>query len=93
MAAKFGFGNYQYELVEGWPDLPNIGVASDVAVDSSGRVYIAYRAWPYPEVPGGAVLVFDENGKLLETWGEDLYATPPAISSPPSGRGCPALRL
>ena len=76
MAAKFGFGDYRYELVEGWPNLTAAGVASDIALDSSGRAYIAWREWPYPDVTGGAVLIFDENGKLLETWGEDLYTTP-----------------
>ena len=76
MVAKFGFGDYRYELVEGWPNLTAAGVASDIALDSSGRAYIAWREWPYPDVTGGAVLIFDENGKLLETWGEDLYTTP-----------------
>ena len=28
------------------------------------------------DLDGGAVLVFDRDGKLLETWGEDLYTTP-----------------
>lgn len=76
MAVKFGIGDYQYELVEGWPALPKPGVASDVVLDSYGRAYIAYRAWPHPEIPGGAILVFDENGSLLDTWGEGIYTTP-----------------
>jgi DNA-binding beta-propeller fold protein YncE len=76
MTATFGFGNYRYELVEEWAELPKQCVASDVAVDSHGKTYVAIREWPYPDVTGGAVLVFDTNGKLLDTWGEDLYATP-----------------
>jgi len=76
MTVTFGVGDYQYELVEGWPELPKRCVASDVAVDSQGKAYVAIREWPYPDVAGGAVLVFDINGKLLETWGEDLYETP-----------------
>ena len=76
MAVKVGFGNYQYELVEGWPDLPTKGVSSDVAVDSAGRAYIAQREWPYPDVTGGVVFVLDKNGILVNTWGEGLYTTP-----------------
>ena len=76
MAAEFGFGNYRYQLIEGWPELPKQCVASDIAVDSQGKAYVAVRNWPYPEVTGGAVLVFDRDGKLLESWGEELYTTP-----------------
>ena len=79
MTTKVGFGNYQYQLVEGWPKLPRKGVASDVALDSQGRAYVALREWPYPEVSGGAVLVFDKDGNLRESWGEDLYTTPHGI--------------
>ena len=31
MANKFGTGDYQYELVEGWGQWPIDGVASDIA--------------------------------------------------------------
>ena len=79
MTTKVGFGNYQYQLVEGWPKLPRKGVASDVALDAQGRAYVALREWPYPEVSGGAVLVFDKDGNLRESWGEDLYTTPHGI--------------
>ena len=79
MTTKVGFGNYQYQLVEGWPRLPRKGVASDVAIDSKGMAYVALREWPYPEVSGGAVLVFDTDGNLRESWGEDLYTTPHGI--------------
>ena len=79
MTTKVGFGNYQYQLVKGWPKLPRKGVASDVALDSQGRAYVALREWPYPEVSGGAVLVFDKDGNLRESWGEDLYTTPHGI--------------
>lgn len=79
MAARFGFGNYQYELVEGWPSMARKGVASDVAIDSQGHAYVALRDAPFPEVMSGAILVFDRDGKLLETWGDDLYTTPHGI--------------
>ena len=79
MTTKVGFGNYQYQLVERWPKLPRKGVASDVAIDSKGMAYVALREWPYPEASGGAVLVFDKDGNLRESWGEDLYTTPHGI--------------
>ena len=79
MTVRVGFGSYQYQLVEGWPTLPRKGVASDVALDSRGWAYVALREWPYPEVSGGAVLVFDKDGNHRESWGEDLYATPHGI--------------
>ena len=42
MPDRFGSGKYQYELVKGWGDSwPVEGVASDVATDWNGQVYIA----------------------------------------------------
>ena len=44
MSGRFGSGNYQFELVKGWGDSwPVEGVASDVATDSNGKLYIAVR--------------------------------------------------
>jgi streptogramin lyase len=79
MAVRFGFGNYNYQLVEGWPQMPRQGIASDVALDSRGRAYIALREPGYPDITGGAVLVFDKDGKYIESWGEDLYTSPHGI--------------
>jgi hypothetical protein len=75
MTTKGGFEGYQCELVVGWPRLPRSGVASDDAIGSRGRAYAALRERPSPEVSGGAILVFDNNGDLLEFWGDDLYTT------------------
>ena len=45
--ATFGTGNYQYEVVEGWGMIPQLGlvsgVACDVTVDHYDRVYILDR--------------------------------------------------
>jgi DNA-binding beta-propeller fold protein YncE len=79
MAARFGFGDYQYQLVEGWPKIPRQSVASDVAIDSQGRAYVALREWPYPEAGKGAILIFNKDGSLVDSWGEDLYTTPHGI--------------
>jgi hypothetical protein len=76
VARRFGFGNYQYELVEGWPKIEIKGATADVACDSRGRVYVGVRN-PKPDgSPGnilggtGHVLVLDRDGNLVDNWGE-----------------------
>ena len=76
---RFGVGNYQYEAVAGWGDLRRSCIVSDVATDSKDRVYLAVRDVPYPETTTGAILVFDRDGHLLTSWGEDLFTTPHGI--------------
>jgi len=59
-------GDRQYELVEGWGELPDgwkWGQVAGVACDSQDNVHVYTRAdHPY--------LVFDTSGKLLDHWGE-----------------------
>ena len=76
MTRRFGFGDYQYELVEGWPKIEIKGATADLACDSRGRVYVGVRN-PKPDgSPGnilggtGHVLVFDRDGNLVDNWGE-----------------------
>ena len=76
MAKRYGFGDYQYELVAGWGQVPKLGVASGVACDSQDRVYVAVRDRPYPDILSGAILVFDRDGKFLHSFGEELFTTP-----------------
>ena len=83
MTDRLGIGDYQYELVPDWGQLPSIGkdlrnsaVVSGVACDSKGQVYVAIRDIPYPETLSGAILVFDREGKFLKAIGEDLFTTP-----------------
>ena len=78
MADRFGFGNYRYEVVPGWSGDTTKGVVSDVATDSRDRVYLAVRNTGGPAA-GGAILVFDRNGKMLDSWGQDLFTTPHGI--------------
>jgi DNA-binding beta-propeller fold protein YncE len=62
----YGSGKYSYELVEGWAKCPEEFTFNDVcglAVDIRDRVYILNRG-AHP------VIVFDENGKILTSWGE-----------------------
>jgi DNA-binding beta-propeller fold protein YncE len=83
MSNRVGVGNYQYELLEDWgqlhdlgKDLKNSAVVSGVACDSKGQVYVAVRNLPYPEILSGAILVFNRDGKFLKSIGEDLFTTP-----------------
>jgi DNA-binding beta-propeller fold protein YncE len=62
-------GERQYELVEGWGQLPDgwiWGQVGAVAVDSQDQVHAFTRAeHPYR--------VFDRSGKLVDSWGEEIF--------------------
>lgn len=78
-----GYGHYQYERVEGWGQGDQghqMGVVSDVAVDSQDRVYILDRD------PRPAVVVFDRDGRLLDHWGQDIFGRPHGIWIGPDDR-------
>jgi glucose/mannose transport system permease protein len=70
----------EYEVIEGWEQLPDgwsfVEVAG-VAVDSQDRVYVFNRG----EHP---MIVFDKEGKFLNAWGEgvfrSIYLFPMAVS-------------
>lgn len=84
MSKRAGFGEYQYELVEGWPKVEIAGGIADVACDSRGRVYAAVRNRQADGKPGrifgggGHVLVLDRDGNMVENWG-DICASPHGI--------------
>jgi DNA-binding beta-propeller fold protein YncE len=62
-----GSGQYRYQVVEGWGELPPGYTYRDgaaVCVDSKDNVYVFNRG-AHP------VIVFDRNGKFLRSWGED----------------------
>ncbi len=66
----YGTGDYRYELVEGWPTLPE-GCASlidvgGVAVDANDNVYVLNRS-DYP------IIVFDREGTPVRHWGEGFF--------------------
>ena len=49
---RFGFGDFQYEVVPNWGISTELGIVSDVATDSNDNVYLAVRNTPHPENPG-----------------------------------------
>jgi DNA-binding beta-propeller fold protein YncE len=60
-----------YRPVPGWPRLPDdlvLGQVSAVATDAADQVYVFHRG-RHP------ILVFDRDGKLLRSWGDDLVKT------------------
>ncbi|HEX2171064.1 MAG TPA: peptidyl-alpha-hydroxyglycine alpha-amidating lyase family protein [Dehalococcoidia bacterium] len=73
--ATVGSGRYTYDVIDRWGQLPpgqSFGRVSDVAVDSQDRVYVFQRH----ETP---VLIFDRDGKFLDSWGEGQIEDPHGI--------------
>ena len=66
-----GLGKFQYRVVEGWGRGPDgrddFGQAVGVAVDSQDRAYIVSRN------PEPCVLVFDREGRFLNSWGQEVF--------------------
>ncbi len=64
-----------YIPISDWPDVPNdiyLKEATSVATDSKDNVYIFNRG----EVP---VLVFSDDGKLIDSWGKGEFVRPHGI--------------
>ena len=64
----YGSGEYTYQVVEGWGQLPDgwtWGWIPGVACDSQDRVFVYSRS----EHP---LILFDREGNFLETWGDEL---------------------
>jgi DNA-binding beta-propeller fold protein YncE len=69
MADVLGSGEYRYEPVPEWGQLPpgwSLKEVGAVAVDSQDRVYVFNRG----EHP---MVVFDRDGRFLASWGEGLF--------------------
>jgi outer membrane protein assembly factor BamB len=63
-------GARRYRVERPWARMPpgvELGLASDVALDTSGRAYVLRRADP-------AILVFDKAGELVAQWREGSIA-------------------
>jgi len=77
----YGTGKYRYELVDGWARCPEGWSFIDVcglSIDSQDRVYILSRS-AHP------VMVFDREGNLLTSWGEEFFKRAHGSYSGPDG--------
>jgi DNA-binding beta-propeller fold protein YncE len=70
MPTRFGSGELQFEVIEGWQKRPAghpLEDLSAVATDSAQNVYLYGRA----ERP---IAVYDKNGNFLRSWGEGRFS-------------------
>lgn len=70
-----------YHVVEGWPTLPpdiKWGAVISVDVDAKGNVWAFHRAQP-------PILEFDSSGKLLKSFGKDMFVQPHGMTIAPDG--------
>jgi DNA-binding beta-propeller fold protein YncE len=61
-----------YRIAEGWPQLPanlKLGAVISVDVDGKGNVWVFHRNQP-------PILKFDPSGKLLTSFGTDMFVQP-----------------
>ena len=76
-----GQGDFQFELVDGWPNLPEgwiMAEASDAAIDSRGRIYVFTRG-KHP------IMVFDKEGNFVTSWGYGEFGLTPHLVSQSHG--------
>ena len=76
-----GDGDYRYEELDDWAELPDgwhFKEVADVAVDGEDRIYVFNRS----EHP---MMVFDCEGHFLDSWGEDLFSRPHGLTLGPDG--------
>lgn len=65
---RLGSGHHTYELVEGWPKIPDsvkLGYTHGVVTDHADRVYIHNQS-PW------AVAIFEADGSYVGAWGEQF---------------------
>jgi hypothetical protein len=66
-----GEGEHTYECIHDWGELPSnikYGNTHSVCEDSQGRIYIHHTVHATSQSPD-AVVVFDNNGKFVRSWG------------------------
>lgn len=67
-----GSGDHMYEVLHDWLVPPSdilFGDTQGVAQDAQGRLYISHTVHPNSKKKD-AIVVFDQNGKFLNSWGE-----------------------
>ena len=75
-------GDRRYRVEREWGEASGrspLRLISSIAVDARGRVYAYQRAEP-------PVVVFDPDGHVHATWGEDRIADPHGLTIAPDGR-------
>ena len=95
LAASAGSGQQgeprgPYEVVHGWPQLPEgriLGQATGVDVDSKGQVYVFHRSgrlWSedraLPLISRPTIEVFDANGRHVRAWGANRFVMPHGLT-------------
>ncbi len=73
MAAQVGSGDYKFERVPSWPNMPKyweMGLASDGAVNSKNEVHIFSRGL-HP------VTIWETDGNFISSWGEGTFSANP----------------
>lgn len=66
---KFGEGQMTFTLDDEWGRLPagmGYGLGCAVVVDGKDRIYVTSRS------ANACVVIFDRDGKILETWAKDI---------------------
>ena len=68
-----GSGEHTYEVFHDWGELPaaiRYGNTHGVCEDSRGHIYIHHTVHKTSQSPD-AMVVFDENGKFVKSWGKE----------------------
>jgi hypothetical protein len=79
---KLGSGNYVYEELSDWPQLPagwDFKEVVDAVVDSQDRVYVFNRG----EHP---LMIFEPDGRFIRSWGEGLFVRPHGLTRLPDAQ-------
>jgi DNA-binding beta-propeller fold protein YncE len=81
MTVIVGTGDFRYRVEPSWAKLPHDWDLADVGgigVDAQDRVYVFNRG-THPMV------VFDRDGNVLSSWGDDVFKRPHALHLAPDG--------
>ena len=76
MTVKLGSGEYTYEEIADWAQLPSgwhFIDAVDVVVDSQNRVYVFNRG-------NHPVVILERDGSFVTAWGEGLFTRPHGLT-------------